>query len=99
MILIIDTSIVFAALAKDSTTRNLLIDSPFTLLAPETMIKEIRKYESLILKKSGLSKEEFETLFELLIENIRIVEKEEYLQEILNILENRTKSRHGQQKI
>ena len=75
---VIDTNIVFAALTKDAIVRHLLIDSQFTLFAPDTLIKEIRKYEELILQKSGLSKEEFEILFNLITENISIIEKEDY---------------------
>ncbi len=78
MILIVDTNIVFSALVKDSTTRAILLNPFSTLYAPETMISEIRKYEDVIITKSGLSKDDFNILFNLLIENIIIIEKEEY---------------------
>lgn len=78
MIFIIDTNVVFSALVKGGKTREILINSPFTLYAPETTIIEIRKYEKLILQKSGLSKDEFETLFSLVTEGITIVRKEGY---------------------
>jgi predicted nucleic acid-binding protein len=82
MFFVIDTNIVFAALTKDSIVRNLLIDSQFTLFAPDTLIKEIKKYEEFILQKSGLSKEEFEMLFALITENISIIQKEDYEEKI-----------------
>ncbi len=82
MIFIIDTNIVFSALVKDSDTRKLLIDSSFSLYAPETMIIEIRKYEDLIIEKSRLTKNDFELLFNLLIENIKIIEKELYINKL-----------------
>ena len=82
MILIVDTNIVFAALLKNSKTRELLIDSPLTLYAPETMLSEIRKHQKLILEKSGLSEEDFEILFDLVTENITIIEKNEYSEKI-----------------
>ena len=44
MILIIDTNIVIAGLLKDGVTRELLIDAPFTLYSPDTVIIEIRKH-------------------------------------------------------
>ena len=91
MIFIIDTNIVFSGMIKDGKTRELLIDSPFILYAPETMISEIRKYRNLIMKKSGFTKDEFETLFSLLIEEIIIIEKENYgkhLGEAEKIMEN-----------
>jgi len=77
---VIDTNIIFSALAKNSTTRKILIDCPFNLYAPETLITEIRKYESLILEKSGLSKVEFEVLFSLITEKVTIISKEKYEQ-------------------
>src|SRR3989344_2950311 len=78
MIFIVDTNIVFAGLLKDSVTREILIDSPFILYAPETMVKEIRKHENLIIQKSGLSEEEFEALFNLLTDSIQILERHVY---------------------
>ena len=82
MIFVVDTNVVFAGLLRDSITRELLIDSPFILYAPETMIKEIRKYEDIIIQRSELSKEDFEILFGLLINNINIVEKEKYSEKL-----------------
>ncbi|MDP4012937.1 MAG: PIN domain-containing protein [Candidatus Nanoarchaeia archaeon] len=79
MILIIDTNIIFAALLRESITRKLLIDSPFTLYAPETTLKEIRKYEKEICKRAGYTREDFEILFNLIIENINIIAREKYL--------------------
>ncbi len=78
MILIVDTNIIFSGLLRDSVTREMLIDCPFVLYVPETVLFEIRKYENEIIKRSGLTKREFETLFSLITENITIVEKEKY---------------------
>lgn len=82
MILIVDTNIIFAGLLRNSTTRTLLIDPPFILYAPETAIKEIRKYEEQIIQRSGLTKIEFETLLNLITDSITIIEKEKYQQHI-----------------
>lgn len=82
MILVIDTNIIFSALIKEGSIRQLLIDPPCMLYAPETIIQEIRKHESYILQKSKLSKEDFETLFELLTEHITIIPKENFLHKI-----------------
>lgn len=79
---IVDTNIVFAGLLKDSVTRKILIDSVFELYAPEKIVEEIRKYEGLILEKSGLSKEDFEILFNLLIGNVQLVKKESYSEKL-----------------
>lgn len=78
MIFVIDTNIIFSALVKEGRTRELLIDFPFDLYAPEITISEIRKYKEIILQKSKLTKDEFETLFDFIIDNITIVKKEDY---------------------
>lgn len=82
MILIVDSNILFAGLLRDSTTRELLIDPPFTLYAPETVVKEIRKYEDEIVKRTSFTKEEFEVLFNLITERIQIIEKAQYAHKI-----------------
>jgi len=76
--LVVDSNIVISGLIRDGKTREPLIDSPFLLYAPETMTGEIRKYEDIIIEKSGLTKDEFEMLFGMLTEDITIVEKEKY---------------------
>ncbi len=89
MIFIIDVNVVISALIKNGKNRELLIDSPFTLYSPETLMTSLRKYEALIIEKSGLSKEEFEELLSLLIENITIMERaayQEFMQEADKIL-------------
>ena len=78
MIFIIDVNVVISALIKNGKSRELLIDSPFTLYSPETLMNSLRKYEDLIIEKSGLLKEDFETLLSLVVENIEVIEKEEY---------------------
>lgn len=78
MILIVDTNIVFSALLKESETRKLLIESPWILYAPTTLVEEIMKYKTEILRRSGLSEKEFSCLFALLLESVNVVEKERY---------------------
>ncbi|MEK6873213.1 MAG: PIN domain-containing protein [Nanoarchaeota archaeon] len=79
MILIVYANVIISALIKEDKTRGLLIDCPFTLYCPETLISSIRKYEEIIIKKSMLSKEEFEILFSLITEKISVVEKDKYV--------------------
>ncbi len=78
MIFIIDVNVVISALIRNGKSRELLIDSPFILYSPETLIPSIRKYENLILEKSRLSKDEFKILLNLIIDKIVIVKKENY---------------------
>ena len=79
MILVVDSNVLLSGMIRDGKTRDMLIDSPFDLYAPETMIDEVRKYKGYILKKSGLSDEEFEILFGLLIESVTVVAKDSYV--------------------
>ena len=79
MILIIDSNVLLSGLIRNGGTRALLIDSPFELCAPETLVNEVRKYKEYILKKSGLSDEEFEILFSLLMEVVRIIPMDSYV--------------------
>ena len=82
MILVVDTNVVISALLKEGKSRELLIDSPFVLCAPENVMEEIRKYEEYIIEKSKLTSEEFERLFHLLVENIRIIPREKFIQKM-----------------
>ncbi|MBI4895870.1 MAG: hypothetical protein HY831_05245 [Candidatus Aenigmarchaeota archaeon] len=82
MILIVDTNILFAGLLRNGLVRESLIKSHFILYSPETAIKEIRKYQSEIIKRSGLTEEDFEDLLNLITENINIIEKERYFEKL-----------------
>lgn len=78
MKLVVDSNIVFAALLRDSTTRSLLIDPPADLIAPETMLSEIRRHRDEIVERSGLSGDEFDLLLTLVTEDIEVVPREAY---------------------
>lgn len=87
MRLVVDSNILLSGLIRDGKTRELLIDSLFDLYAPESLVREIRKYKDYILKKSGLGEGEFEILFSLLMENVKIVSCEKYLSFVDEALE------------
>ena len=75
---IVDTNIIFSALVKEGITRTLLLLSPFNLFMPGKAISEIIKYKPLILEKSGLGDKEFQILFSLILERIKLVKFERY---------------------
>lgn len=86
---IVDSNIIFSGLLKEGATRKILIESPFKLYAPEILIREIEKYKEILIKKSGIAKEEFTILFHLLTEDIEIISKEKYhdsIEEAKNII-------------
>lgn len=77
MNVVIDTNVLIAGLLKDSVTRRLLVNKNINFYIPEFAIKEIEKYKQYLIDKSELSEEEFEELFELIIEDINIIPSEE----------------------
>ncbi len=78
MKLVLDSNIVFSALIKKSTTRNIILSDVFELHAPEYIFNEITKHKELLLKKSKMNEEEFDALLLLLQKHIRLVPKEKY---------------------
>ncbi len=79
MIIIIDVNVFLSALIKDSTTREILLTYDQEFCFPERSFQKIRKYKSLIQKKSGLSNLDFLKLFHSLLKFIRIIPDEELL--------------------
>jgi len=81
---VLDTNIIFSALLKNSTARKIILSDTFNLFVPEFLFTEIKKYEELILKKSGMSKDNLEILLLLLQSHISIIPLKkfsEYLKE------------------
>ncbi|MBU4445828.1 nucleotide-binding protein, partial [bacterium] len=78
MKLVLDSNIIFSALIKKSTTRNIILSDVFELHAPEYIFNEITKHKELLLKKSKMNEEEFDALLLLLQKHIRLVPKEKY---------------------
>lgn len=73
MKLVVDANIIFAALiAPAGQTASLILLSGHELLSPAYVIEEINKYKSEIIRKSGLSPEEIDIIFNLLFSKIRI---------------------------
>jgi predicted nucleic acid-binding protein len=78
MKLIIDTNILFTYFWKESITRHLIIQEDLELYAPEFALEEINKYESHIIKKTGITSKDFEVLrFDLAI-SIKFISIENY---------------------
>lgn len=78
MKLVIDANVLFSALIKNSETRKLIFNTAIKLYSPDFIIEEVKKYNYEIIKKSGLSLEEFDLLTELLFKHIQIINKQEY---------------------
>lgn len=78
MKIVIDANRLIAALVKEGTTREILLDAEFQFISPDYLLSEIDKYREELLKKTNLASEEFETLLEMLFEYIEIIPRGEY---------------------
>ncbi len=78
MKLVLDSNIIFSALIKKSTTRNIILSDVFELHAPEYIFSEIMKHTELLLKKSRMNEEDFDALLLLLQKHIHLAPKEKY---------------------
>jgi predicted nucleic acid-binding protein len=73
---IIDTNILLSALIRDSFTRKIIVESDLDFYYPEMSFHEVRKYKGLVLKKSGISEDEYSRLLAKLLENITLLPDE-----------------------
>lgn len=78
MRILADTNRIIAALVKKGTAREILFDEMFEFVTPDYAITEIREHENELLKKTKLSKEEFEILLALIFEHITMIPQSEY---------------------
>jgi len=86
---IIDTNILLSALIKDSTTRKIIVKSGWNFYYPEMSFHEVRKYKDLVLKKSGMDKNDYNKLMDCILGYINIVPDEriiEYLEEAKKVI-------------
>mgnify|MGYP001599528120 CR=1 FL=1 len=77
MKLVIDSNRVMAALIQNSLSREILLTPKFEFVAPEKLREELIKNNNLLLKKSGLTKENFSLLLDLILSEIEIIPYEE----------------------
>ncbi|VVB87316.1 PIN domain protein [uncultured archaeon] len=79
MKLVLDSNIIFSALIKKSTTRNIILSDVFDLHAPEYIFTEITKHKELLLRKSKMNEGDFDALLLLLQKHINLASKEDYI--------------------
>ena len=73
MILVLDTNILISALIRDSHTWHLIIYGTGDLCYPESALQEILDHKEEIVEKAGISTEEFNALFAILLRYIQLV--------------------------
>ncbi len=89
MELVVDTNILYTFFWKDSLAKRVLMRMGLELFSPEFALEEINAHESDILKKTGLSLEEFVLLrkdIAIAVGFIPIEEYREFLSEALSIV-------------
>ena len=79
MRLIVDSNVVMSALIKDSITREIILRSGIEFFHPKIALKNLDKYRSLILEKSGLDGLEYEDLFKLILSKISLIDLENFI--------------------
>ena len=88
MDLVVDANILIAALIKDGTTSDLMVEDSIHLYAPEFLLEEFEKYQDEILGKTHRTVEDFYNFLEILKRRIEFVPREEinpFLEEGENI--------------
>lgn len=70
---IVDSNIIFSALIKNGPTRKLLFELDETLCIPKRAVFELEKHVSVIQKKSGLERKEFEIIVERILSLIQTI--------------------------
>ncbi len=91
MRIIIDSNRVLAAMIKESTTREILLDLFFEFIAPDFILTEIRKHEQRVLKAAKITRDEFEIILTLILERITIIPEAEYspfMGSLTNVIED-----------
>ena len=74
MRLIVDTNRIIAALIKDSVSKRIITHINKELLTIDFTEREIKKYETLILKKAKINSAELKMIFEKLKEKLIILD-------------------------
>lgn len=74
MKIILDINIIISALIKENSIIRALLNLPFfEFYLPAYALTELKKHEKLILRKSGLEKQELKSLIRMLLTRVKIV--------------------------
>lgn len=73
MDLIVDANVIFAALIRDSITAKLLFVDDLHLYTPEFLLDEVKKYHKYLSTKTHRSKEEFESIYNVIKKRIAFI--------------------------
>jgi len=73
MRIVIDSNVLFSALIRDSTTRKIILDYDGLFLFPGFVFDEMNKHKAVLFEKSGMSKDEFNELLQIILDKAEIV--------------------------
>lgn len=82
MRLVVDTNVVFSAMIADGMTRELLLTGDLKLSIPEYFYLELTNNQGEIEAKTGLDHSELELLIDLLFEDLRVVPRASFEDEL-----------------
>ena len=75
---VVDSNVLFTFFWKNSVFEEISSKEKIELFSPEFALEEVNKYSSEIMKKSGLTKNEFEKRKKELIEKVEFISLNEY---------------------
>ncbi|HMA83966.1 MAG TPA: PIN domain-containing protein [Candidatus Thermoplasmatota archaeon] len=76
---------------KDGLTREIITSNSINFYSIDYVIEELNKYQSYILKKAHMSKTDFDLLFDLVFDQIQIVDDnivKKYMNEAMSIMKD-----------
>lgn len=73
MKIVVDTNVILRALIKGSRVRGLLLSPKHQFYIPEYALEETKKHVLVVRRKTGLSEDEVERLFDILLTNLRVL--------------------------
>ena len=82
MKIVVDASVVFAALTSDSITRQLLLYPFNKYYSPDFLMTELQKHKKELMAKAHLSETAYDEILRLILTNLRIVSRLNYGNEI-----------------
>ncbi|MEW5759576.1 MAG: PIN domain-containing protein [Candidatus Thermoplasmatota archaeon] len=77
MLLVIDTTILFAGVLRDSTTRKILLTTPIEFIVPDYVFQELDEHIEDICMRNKLSKEANEEIISILRDHVVILRAED----------------------
>jgi len=80
MKIILDINVIISALIKENSINRALLNIPFfEFYLPDYALKELKKYEQLILEKTNLNKDDLRALVKILLSRVKVIEETVFL--------------------